>query len=117
MNSVSEGILAVNLQAVITHINEFAAKIFSLEKEKVIGMRIEEVLQTEIPILETLKSGSAYRLKEVKIKKSGKQFHYLTSGVPILNSKGKIIGAVATIKEYKEVEEIILKMDSKKEMY
>jgi len=116
LNSVSEGIIAVNKEGTITHINDVAVKIFTLNKENVIGVKIEELLQSEIPILETLKTGASYRLKEINIKKNGKHLHYLTSGVPIKNSKGNITGAVATIKDFKEVEEIISKLDSKKSL-
>ncbi|WP_339060987.1 sigma 54-interacting transcriptional regulator [Tepidibacillus marianensis] len=113
LNSISEGIIAVNTDGIITHINEVAIRIFLSEDENIIGKKIEEFLHSEIPILETLKTGQPYRLKEVKMKRNGKVFHYLTSGVPILNEKGSIMGAVATIKDIKEVEEIISKMEAK----
>lgn len=113
LDSVSEGIIAVNEHGMITHINQKAKKIFYvLEKENVIGMKAQHLLHRQIPIIETLQTGSSYHLKEIKMKKGNKTLHYLTSGVPILNKTGKVMGAVATIKDYKEIEEIISKVDS-----
>ncbi|HJV31263.1 MAG TPA: sigma 54-interacting transcriptional regulator, partial [Bacillales bacterium] len=46
-----------------------------------------------------------------KIKRNQKCIRILTSTDPILDSKGVVIGAVATIKDFKDIEEIISKVD------
>ncbi|NSL52556.1 sigma 54-interacting transcriptional regulator [Calidifontibacillus erzurumensis] len=111
LNSVSEGVIAVNHLGVITHINEKAKEIFYLNNENPVGQKIENVFPNNTPILKTLKTGESYSLHEMKYKKGNKVIHYFTSGVPILNKSGNIIGAVATIKDFKQVEEIISKVD------
>ncbi|MFT9486570.1 MAG: sigma 54-interacting transcriptional regulator [Tepidibacillus sp.] len=114
LNSVSEGVIAVNKMGEITHMNDVASQILHYSKEKAIGMKIEDLLEAKIPILETLKNGRSYKHKEIKIKKDRRVFHYLTSGVPVINEKNQIMGAVATLKDYKQVEEMILQIDRKK---
>jgi len=116
LNLVSEGIIAVDQFGHITHINEVASQILHLSVKEAIGKRIDQLLHSDIPIIETLKTGQKYHLKEIKIKKEQKEFHYLTSGTPIINDKDQIIGAVATLKDYKQVEEIISKVDNKKRL-
>lgn len=116
LNLVSEGIIAVNKEGVITHINDVACKILYVNPEESLGRNIGQLLDSNIPILETLKTGNSYSLSEIKIKKDKKVYHYLTSGSPIINQKGKIVGAVATIKDYKQVEEIISKVDHIKKL-
>jgi TyrR family helix-turn-helix protein/PAS domain S-box-containing protein len=117
LNSVSEGIIAINELGVITHINEMAMNILHFENKEVIGAQAEELFGEKLPILETIITGKPYHLKEIKSKRSNKTVHYLTSGVPILNNKGKVIGAVATIKDFKQVKEIISKVDGKMKAY
>ncbi|WP_312476221.1 sigma 54-interacting transcriptional regulator [Neobacillus sp.] len=114
LNSVSEGIIAINKDGVVTHINDVAIKIFHFTNNQVIGRHVKDLLETDIPIINTIQTGVPYKLKEVKIKKGNKNIHYLTSGVPIVNNDGEIIGAVATIKDYKQIEEIISKVDKRK---
>lgn len=117
LNLVSEGIIATNKDGEITHINDVACKILYVDCSEVIGQKIQFILQNEdIPILETLKTGKSYNLKEMKLRKNRKMFHYLTSGSPIRNEKGQVIGAVATLKDYKQVEEIISKVDNRKKL-
>ncbi|MEW6698446.1 MAG: sigma 54-interacting transcriptional regulator [Bacillota bacterium] len=114
LNSVSEGIIAVNRHGQITHINEMASKICHGSQQELVGKDIAEVLSPDIPMLQALKNGRSYHLREVKMRNGRKSFHYLTSGVPILNEKGQIIGAVATIKDFRQVEEIISTVDKRK---
>lgn len=116
LNLVSEGIIAVNKSGYITHINEGASQILFVPAEEAIGHRIDQLLHSEIPILNTLESGEKYHLKDIRVKKDQKTYHYLTSGSPIINEKGQITGAVATIKDYRQVEEMISKVDSKKSL-
>ncbi|ODA42071.1 sigma 54-interacting transcriptional regulator [Desulfosporosinus sp. BG] len=116
LNSVSEGIVAVNKTGKIIQINEVACNIFHCSSEEVIGSKAEELFQENAPILETLKTGLPYRLEEREFKKGNKAIHFLTTGVPVLNAKGQVIGAVATMKDFRQVEEIISKVDRKKQL-
>lgn len=113
LNSVSEGIIAVDTEHRITHINEVATRIFHTTREEALGLDAEILFEANPPILETLETGTSYSLKERKIRRDNKLIHILTSGVPILNDKGHIIGGVMTIKDFRQVEEILSKVDRK----
>lgn len=117
LDSVSEGIIGVNHEGKITHINEKGKKILNIEGAEVIGMHAQELLKPEIPILNTLKTGESYKLKEIKVRKDNKILHFLASGVPVVNKEGTVIGAVATIKDYKEIEEMISKVDQQQSSF
>lgn len=111
LNSVGEGILAVDKEGKITHINEVACRIFQCDPLVVSGLAVEKLFDDRHPILDTLISGKTYKLKEGRIKKKGGSIRYLTSGEPVVNTKGQIIGAVATITDFRQVEAIISKVD------
>jgi transcriptional regulator of aroF, aroG, tyrA and aromatic amino acid transport len=107
LDSVSEGILAIDKEEKITHVNEVACKIFYCSPKELIGLGAEELLSPNSPILDTLQSGKTYKLKEQKVKIGEKTIHYLMSSVAVRNDQGKIIGAVSTIKDFHQVENII----------
>ncbi|WP_041276635.1 sigma 54-interacting transcriptional regulator [Desulfosporosinus acidiphilus] len=111
LNSVNEGIIAVNKEGIITHINQVASEIFHQRIEDTVGMKAEVLFEADPSIFETLKTGKPYSLKERKIQKGKRVIHFLTSGVPVINDKGHIIGEVITIKDFRQVEEIISKID------
>lgn len=111
LNSVSEGILAVDKVGSITHINEVACKILYCDSQATVGLEAQRLLAADHPILDTLQSGQTYKLKEVRINQSNQNIRYLTSGEPVINEKGQIIGAVATITDFGQVEAIVSKVD------
>ncbi|MBC8016490.1 MAG: sigma 54-interacting transcriptional regulator [Sporomusaceae bacterium] len=111
LNSVDEGILAVDKDGRITHINEVARKLLLCMPAQVIGLEVGELLGTSHLIFETLKSGKTYSLQEGRMNKDGCNIRYLISGQPIINDKKQIIGAVATLKDFRQVEAIISKVD------
>ncbi|ACL19382.1 sigma 54-interacting transcriptional regulator [Desulfitobacterium hafniense] len=113
LDLVSEGIIAVNTNHKVTHINEVAAQIFHTTPEEALNQDAELLFEADAPIFETLKTGIPYSLKERKIRKNQKLIHFLTSGVPILNKRGQIIGGVMTIKDFRQVEELLSKVERK----
>ncbi len=111
LNSVSEGIIAIDKEGKITHINEVACTIFYCTPHEVIGLGVESLLFASTPILETLQTGKVYKLKEQRIKRDGRVIHLLMSSVAVKNDQGQIIGAVSTIQDFHQVENIISRVD------
>jgi TyrR family helix-turn-helix protein/PAS domain S-box-containing protein len=111
LNAISEGVVAIDKYGKIKHINKLACQIFECKKEEVLELTADELFGTNPAILETLLTGIPNRLVELKIKRNQKLIRILTSTDPILDSKGAVIGAVATIKDFKDIEEIISKVD------
>lgn len=116
LNSVNEGVIAVDREGRITHINDVATQILHCTREEVIGQDICEYFQVEIPLQKIVKTGKPYHLKEVRFKRDHRVIHFLTSGVPIPDDKGRIIGAVATINDYKQVKALINKVGGQRRL-
>jgi len=111
LNSVSEGVLAIDKEAKISHINGGTCKILGCTMEEVLGLHAEELLGKNSTLLETLHTGHGYRLKECEIKRAGRTIRFLSSSMPIRNNQGRIIGVVYTIQDFHQVERVILKAD------
>lgn len=116
LNSVNEGIIAVNKKGVITHSNEVACQILFCTKKEIIGHPIDAFFQNKTPIFDTLKTGKPYNLKEVIIQRDNRSIHFLTSSLPITNKLGDIIGAVATVNDFSRVETMLSKVCEKKRL-
>lgn len=115
LNSISEGVIAVDKGARIININRFACHIFHCQQSEVMGLPVEELLTDMSPILSTLYTGKHHRLKEQKINRDGRIIHFMISSMPVKNN-GEISGAVATIKDFHQVETIISKADRTRKM-
>jgi transcriptional regulator of aroF, aroG, tyrA and aromatic amino acid transport len=111
LNSVSEGILAINQKGKITHINEVACRMFHCIPQSVTGRSVTEILGENPPVLDTLLSGNIYKLQECRIRREGRTIRFFASCEPVRNEKGQIIGAVSTIKDFRQVEKMLAKVD------
>jgi len=107
MDTIGDGILAVDQQEVITHFNAAAEKILSYKSGEVIGAKVKNIFISEIPLLEILHNGVPYNNREVVVTTFKGKKHYLTSGRPITDAGGIVIGAVAVLKAMKDVEELV----------
>nr|WP_041276733.1 sigma 54-interacting transcriptional regulator [Desulfosporosinus acidiphilus] len=116
LNSVNEGVIAVDVKGCITHINDVATQIMHCTRETVVGHDIGDYFQVRMPIQEIIRTGKPYHLKEVRFKRENSVIHYLTSGVPVLDEKGRIIGAVATVHDFKQVEALINKVGGQRRL-
>jgi TyrR family helix-turn-helix protein/PAS domain S-box-containing protein len=105
MASVSDGIVAIDHEGRVTQYNPAAEKIVRIPAHEVIGRPISDIFPPDIPLLETLKSGTAYNNREILLDRT--KSHYLTSGRPILDQRGRMIGAVAILKDISDVRALV----------
>ncbi|MGB9813867.1 MAG: sigma 54-interacting transcriptional regulator [Thermovenabulum sp.] len=103
LDAASEGILAVDKNGIITLMNPAAEKILNVKAKDAIGKKAAEILSPDIPMLKTIKTGEGYDNVEMVLKKDGSKSHYITSGRPILDEKGRPVGAVASLQDIEAV--------------
>lgn len=103
--SVSDGIMAIDDKKRITQYNPAAEKIVRLPYCQVIGHLLTEVFSQELPLMDSLINGITYDNREIILEKMGS--HYLTSGRPIKDGLGRIIGAVAILKDIHDVRKLV----------
>lgn len=107
IDSVDEGIIAINKNKEIEIFNSYCEKIFNLEKHQVIGEKVSIMLPEDAPIIGLFKDGKNYDNLEMKINTNKGQIHYLTTGRSIKDDDGNILGAVASIRDINEVIELV----------
>jgi two-component system, CitB family, sensor kinase len=103
LESIHEGIIAIDTDGRITVVNETAHKILRVPNEILLrGKRIEEVIENT-NLLEVVRSGKAEYDKEINI--FGDVF--LANRIPISNKKGDVIGAVASLRNKSELAQLL----------
>lgn len=101
LESIHEGIIAIDVHGKITVVNETAHKILHIPKDVMLrGQKIEEVL-THTHLLDVV--ARAEYDQEFMI--DGEVF--LASRIPILNGQGEIIGAVASLRNKSELSNLL----------
>jgi PAS domain S-box-containing protein/TyrR family helix-turn-helix protein len=116
LNSVSEGIIAVDKQGIITHMNDVACNLFYCNSQEMIGLCVNELLAADSSSMDTLHTGKTYKLQEKRIKRQGKEIHFLMSCIPVKSDQCQIIGAVYTIQDFHQVEKIISQVEQRRRL-
>jgi two-component system, CitB family, sensor kinase len=103
VESIHEGIIAIDTEGQITVVNETAHKILGVPNEIMLrGKSIEEVVENT-NLLEVVRNGQAEYDKEILI--FGDIF--LANRIPIFNKKGNVIGAVASFRNKSELAHLL----------
>lgn len=111
IDSVQEGIIAVEENGRITHCNKPAEKILKIRSSSIIGKSIEAVIPG-FPFSESMYGNISFTNKELNFTcKKGKNIHCYISSSPITNADDKkIVGAIITIADAQDINKIVSNM-------
>ncbi len=110
LQSVTDGVIAVDMKQRITAFNRAAERITGLEGMDVIGQRFDECFETDLGVdfdeaSEDETSGSPYTLSDMQVK-DREAFPVRESTSLTRDSKGRITGAVKVIEDLTELREL-----------
>lgn len=107
LDSVPDGVLAVNDSGILKHCNKAAANILRL-KEDGLEQPLSSSLADSLLIWQTLDSGYSFRNREIFIESIGR--YCMVSTLPLRNDTNEAVGAVVTICDSRDVRELVQKM-------
>lgn len=103
LESIHEGIIAIDTDGRITVVNETAHKILGVPNDILLrGKRIEAIIENT-HLLEVVRTGRAEYDKEIIILGDV----YLANRIPIFNKRGDVIGAVASLRNKSELANLL----------
>lgn len=105
VDSVDEGVVAINSEGFITHFNRSAERIFGVKKESVIG-RDSKKLFPSLPLATVLQDGKGFLSREVFINYEGRKLHLLSTAKPIKVRNGRVVGVVSSLRDFKETQKL-----------
>jgi len=106
LETIHEGALAIDADGFVTHCNTTAEKLLKLEREKIIGRKLDE-FWSDTPAMEVLRTGSEYIEKEeIYLGKNKSRMHFIVSVRPIPGDI-KPDGAVVSFRDIAEARRLI----------
>ena len=106
IDSVDEGVIALNPKLEIEFFNDYSEKIFDYDKTELLGKNIKSFLGKSTNLIGFLEQGKNYDNIETFIQNERVEGRYLASGRAIKDDDGYSAGAVLTIKDYKKAKEL-----------
>ncbi|KUO49989.1 MAG: transcriptional regulator [Desulfitibacter sp. BRH_c19] len=114
LDSVHEGVMAVDKSGYVTHLNKSSEQIFGLERSKVVGKNLND-LAPNLPLLDLLNGGEGFTYKEVFANFNTQKFHLLSTARPILSETKEVVGAVASYRDYSETQKNVYETFNKQQ--
>ena len=116
MQTISEGIMTITFDGVITDINYFTKKLFRKTYEELVGEYIDDVVKK--PVLDMIKKEmSSNEEKELQFYSNGRKRTVLISFKPIYSQDKSIKEYLITIRETKKVYSQVNKLFGSKAIY
>lgn len=117
IDSISEGVVALDKNGNIVESNAKLQKMFHLSKSELHGTNVAEVFKKPLSLLDVLANGREFFDREENI--AGKVFSIssMTTGRKIVNDQGEVVGAVGIIKERKEVYRLVNRLAGAKAVF
>ncbi|CCO07393.1 sigma-54-dependent Fis family transcriptional regulator [Desulforamulus hydrothermalis] len=100
IESISQGIIAVDQNGLITHCNQEAEKLTRRPKDKLIGFSVLDIWPHS-PLADVIKTGQGYKDKEEFYHHNNSKIHLLVSATPVLLNN-RALGAVALFRDLDE---------------
>lgn len=112
LNSVYNGIIAINEKGIITYFNKTAEKIFNIPAHEALNRYILDVIpHTGGKLLECLNTGKPFYGEKLK----GEDVALVSNINPIVND-GKVSGVVSIFQDISEIENVSKELDLFKNM-
>jgi PAS domain S-box-containing protein len=110
INSVHEGIIAVDAQGTVVEFSRSAERILGIRAGEVVGAGLGKIMP-DSNILRVIESRKGYSEREILCEVRGKRLRILTTAEPLFLS-GSALGAVITFKDISEVRNLVHRMTS-----
>ena len=106
LDSVSDGIISIDENGIVTTINRFAREIIGIDKNvKVIGKHIRELGFSDTDLQDCIRSKVIIRNTKNIITEKGR-FQFFSCCKPIKDSTDSVVGAVSIMKSVREIEDL-----------
>jgi len=97
LHSISDGLIAIDGNGIVTEVNPRGGEIFGINPVLAKGRPLKQICGSQAPILKILSDGKEYEDEEIIIESVGKKIS--SSGSPLRDENGRIVGAVAVFHE------------------
>lgn len=117
VDHISDGLLVVDRDGVVKHLNAAAGRILSLVPAQSVGRKFSELLDFEPIIAPILASGIGYQDRELIIDSPRRHLHLIDTAVPIKDRHGRVISIVNSFREIQRVRKVADKFNGSHARY
>lgn len=115
INTIKEGIIAVNKNGCISYFNRASAEILGIKSKQVVGKKLSHIFPNS-PLNEVLKNGKKVMAQEVLYEVENRRVSVVSTAFPI-QVQGEIAGAVESFSPVAEVQKLAYHFSNRNREY
>jgi len=116
VDAVSDGMLSVDMNGIITFVNPAGMRILNIDKS-CIGKHITEGVDFEPTILHVVKTQKGYIDKEFRLESKHGTVHFMKTAIPLKDEQGNMIGVLDIFRSINQVKSMVNKMTGAQAKY
>jgi transcriptional regulator of aroF, aroG, tyrA and aromatic amino acid transport len=105
LDNISDGVVSIDREGNVTTINRVARQALGCGGRGVVGLTVQDLNLPDFQILKCLEGKKFSNVKKDLINATGR-YHYFSTGRPIRDAKGRIIGAVEITRDMQEIKKL-----------
>ncbi len=105
LDNISDGVVSIDREGKVTTINRVARRALDCGDSSVIGNNVQTLNLPDFHILECLEGKKFNNVKKDLLTATGR-YHYFSTGRPIRDSEGRIVGAVEIARDMQEIKKL-----------
>ncbi|MFH1139747.1 MAG: sigma 54-interacting transcriptional regulator [Pseudomonadota bacterium] len=106
LDNISDGIVSIDREGRVAAMNRVARAILNCEGREVEGRPLAELKHSDLALLQCLQ-GKTFTNEKRNIITAKGRFRFISTGKPILDSAGGLVGAVEIMKDMKEIRALV----------
>jgi len=111
VQAMSDGLIAIDADGVITHMNHVAGRIFGLKPAACINQRVDDIFRESLPLLQVIKTArEGFSDRELAVTFNDRRVHVTLTSRPICSKQGRNYGIVLTCREMKSIQRLVTRM-------
>lgn len=107
VNSISDGLLTLDRDGLVTFINPTGARILQVDGATAVGKHISSLVDFRPVVLSVLETGRGYVDKEFFIETRRGLLHFVKTAIPLQNQDGRLEGVIDIFREIKKVRRLV----------
>ena len=115
LDNIRDGVISIDREGKVTTINRVAWQALDCHDRDVIGQDVQTLNLPDFHILECLEGKKFNNIKKDLITAHGR-YNYFSSGRPIRDSEGRVIGAVEIAKDVQEIKKLATSITDPKDI-
>jgi len=117
LDSITAGIVSVNLDGAVRTVNAYAAGMFGWDEETMLSMRAGDLIEGWEDVLAVLRSGQRFMDEDVFVRAAANKLQFNLSAYPVLDSGGSLRDVILVFKDVKKVRKLANRIMGRRAIY